>query len=115
TQGLDDASLLQAVDAAELLAGGTGVAASTTGEFRDLLLALRGRGVLNDEQRSRIDRVRGVASALASGLAQKQPIVVSIVPVWSRRDLEALPALSSLGVASSGDVVEWFEQMEVVP
>ena len=115
TKGLDEASLLKAVDAAELLAGGTGVAASTTGEFRDLLLALRGRGVLNDEQRSRIDRVRGVASALASGLAQKQPIVVSIVPVWSRRDLEALPALSSLGVASSGDVVEWFEQMEVVP
>jgi len=115
TKGLDEAALLKAVDAAELLAGGTGVAAGATGEFRDLLLALRGRGILNDEQRSRIDRVRGVASALASGLAQKQPIVVSIVPVWSRRDLEALPALSSLGVASSGDVVEWFEQMEVVP
>lgn len=115
TKPLDEAALLQAVDASELLSGGVGVAPSATGEFRDLLLALRGRGVLNDEQRSRIERVRGVASALSSGLAQKQPIVVSIVPVWSRRDLEALPALSSLGVASSGDVVEWFEQMEVVP
>lgn len=114
-KSLDEASLLKAVDAADLLAGGATVPTSATGEFRDLLLALRGRGVLNDDQRTRIERVRTVASALSAGLAQKQPIVVSIVPVWSRRDLEALPALSSLGVASSGDVVEWFEQMEVVP
>lgn len=115
TKPLDEAAMLKAVDAAELLAPGAAAPASASGEFKDLLLALRGRGVLNDQQRERIERVRVVANALASGLSQKQPIVISIVPVWSRRDLEALPALSSLGVASAGDAVEWFEQMEVVP
>ncbi len=114
TKGLDEAGLLKALAAADLLASPGIMPADLTGEPKDLLLDLRGRSVLNDTQRQRVEKVRLVASALANGLEQKQPVTVSMVPVWSRRDVEALPSLSSLNVASSGDVVEWFEQMEIV-
>lgn len=111
---LDEAGLLKALAAADLLAAPAASGTDLTGEMKDLLLDLRGRRVLTDVQRQRVERVRLVAAALANGLEQKQPMTVSMVPVWSRRDVEALPPLSSLNISSNGDVVEWFEQMEVV-
>ncbi|MBS0187522.1 MAG: hypothetical protein JSS51_05605 [Planctomycetes bacterium] len=110
---MDASGLQKVLDATELLAAGGAVPSDATGELKDLLLDLRGRRVLTDQQRARVDKVRLVAAALGNGLEQKQPVTVSMVPVWSRRDVEALPPLSSAGVSSAGDVVEWFEQMEV--
>ncbi|MBX3379360.1 MAG: hypothetical protein KF805_04645 [Phycisphaeraceae bacterium] len=111
---LDEAGLLRALGAADLLAAPGEVPPDVTGELKDLILDLRGKRVLNDQQRGRVEKIQVVASALGSGLQQRQPVTVSMVPVWSRRDVEALPPLSSSGVSSAGDVIEWFEQMEVV-
>lgn len=111
---LDDAALLRALSAADLLGAPGTVPADVSGELKDLILDLRGKRVLNDQQRERVERIQVVASALGRGVEQKQPVTVSMVPVWSRRDVEALPPLSSAGVSSAGDVIEWFEQMEIV-
>lgn len=111
---LDEPGLLRALGAAELLAAPGTVPNDVSGELKDLIQDLRGRRVLTDQQRQRVDRIQAVASALGNGLEQKQAVTVSMVPVWSRRDVEALPPLSSSGVSSAGDVIEWFEQMEIV-
>jgi len=111
---LDEAGLLKALAAADLLAAPGSVPADVTGELKDLIQDLRGRRVLTDVQRQRVEKIQLVAAALGNGLEQKQPVTVSMVPVWSRRDVEALPPLSSSGVSSAGDVIEWFEQMEIV-
>jgi len=111
---LDEAGLLKALAAADLLAAPGTVPTDVTGELKDLIQDLRGRRVLTDVQRQRVEKIQLVASALGNGLEQKQPVTVSMVPVWSRRDVEALPPLSSSGVSSAGDVIEWFEQMEIV-
>ncbi|MBN8596306.1 MAG: hypothetical protein J0L78_01400 [Planctomycetes bacterium] len=111
---LDEAGLLKALGAAELLSAPGTVPPEVTGELKDLIQDLRGRRVLTDVQRQRVEKIELVASALGNGLEQKQPVTVSMVPVWSRRDVEALPPLSGVGVSSAGDVIEWFEQMEIV-
>ncbi|MBS0191923.1 MAG: type VI secretion protein IcmF/TssM N-terminal domain-containing protein [Phycisphaerales bacterium] len=111
---LDETALLRALAAAELLSAPPAGTVELTGEVQALFGDLRGRQVLTDAQRQRVEKVRTVAAALANGLDQKQPVIVSMVPVWSRRDAEALPPLSSLNIGSSGDAVEWFEQMDVV-
>lgn len=113
-KGLTPDELRRVLAATRLLSGGSVAPRGLSDEAAGLVSDLSGGRVLSDEQRRGVERVGAVAGALGAGLEQNQPVTASMVPIWSRREIDALPTLASVGVGSAGDAVEWFEQMEVV-